>query len=334
MSEVQMLTLDQAADRLLATLSPVFVMHNRPDGDTCGSAAALLRLCRTLGKPAAAVCIDPIPDRLAFIFKPGEVLPLPLSGAHEIIPVDVASPQQLGLLKNSLTGPYTPVLMIDHHGVGTPFCDCYLEPDAPAAGGLVFKLACRLVERGDLPALPTEVVEACFTALSSDTGCFKFSNATAEAHFLAAQMMQLCPTLDTADINLRLFDSKSLSTLRAEAFAGANLEVSEDGKIAWLTVSAADRADFKLNEEDFETAIDVVRSLRGVEVAFTIKENREGKFKASLRSTGFNVANVAAAFDGGGHDRAAGCAVRGAADIQDAVDRVLAVIRTQQAAQA
>jgi hypothetical protein len=173
--------------------------------------------------------------------------------------------------------------MIDHHAVGTPYCDHLVDGGAAAAGEMVFRIAKRTVERGHLSELPHGVVEACFTALSSDTGCFRFSNTTARVHLAAAEMMEAYPEMDTAAINHSLFDSKSLSALRAEAFAGANLETALDGKVAFLTVSALDRADFDLNEEDFETAIDVVRSLRGAIVAFTVKENRDGKFKADFK---------------------------------------------------
>ena len=43
------------------------------------------------------------------------------------------------------------------------------------------------------------------------------------------------------------------------------------------------------------------------EIAVFVRENDDGSVKASLRSTGFNVAEVSAKFGGGGHIRAAGC---------------------------
>jgi phosphoesterase RecJ-like protein len=328
MPDLRALSVDEVIDRLLAAKDPIFLLHNRPDGDTVGSGAALVRLCRALGKTAHVACADPIPMRLDFIVREEEVLPLPLPHGRDLFTVDVASPMQLGSLRSVLTERPLPLAMIDHHAVGTPYCDHLVDGGAAAAGEMVFRIAKRTVERGHLSELPHGVVEACFTALSSDTGCFRFSNTTARVHLAAAEMMEAYPEMDTAAINHSLFDSKSLSALRAEAFAGANLETAMDGKVAFLTVSALDRADFDLGEEDFETAIDVVRSLRGAIVAFTVKENRDGKFKASLRSTGLNVAEVAATFGGGGHDRAAGCAVP-ASSLEDSVDTVLDAIRAQ-----
>ena len=64
-----------------------------------------------------------------------------------------------------------------------------------------------------------------------------------------------------------------------------------------------------LLDEHFETAIDVVRSLEGVEVAMTVKECPDGKFKVSFRSTELDVAKIAASLGGGGHARAAGCSL-------------------------
>lgn len=316
------LTLDEICHRLAEAKNPLFVLHTRPDGDTAGSAAALVRISRHLGKKAYALSGDPLPGRLEFLLEPEEQISLPLQGEWTVIPVDVASPVQLGRLESQLIGRYAPKMMIDHHEIGERFCDHYLEPGCAATGEIVFRIAERMVDLGLLDRIPEEAVAACFAALSSDTGCFRFSNAGPSAHMAAARMMTLCPQMDTAEINTLLYDSKSLSTIQAESFAGANMEVSEDGRIAWLTVSALDRGDFGLNDEDFETAIDVVRSLRNVEVAFTVKENRDGRFKASIRSRSLNVAKVAQHFGGGGHERAAGCAIA-AKTLEEALDLML-----------
>jgi phosphoesterase RecJ-like protein len=47
----------------------------------------------------------------------------------------------------------------------------------------------------------------------------------------------------------------------------------------------------------------------GADIAFVLKETDDGKFKASIRSCGIDVASVAKRHSGGGHTRAAGCTV-------------------------
>ena len=76
-----------------------------------------------------------------------------------------------------------------------------------------------------------------------------------------------------------------------------------------MIVTDAIRDGLGLLDEHFETAIDVVRSLEGVEIAMTVKESPDGKYKVSFRSTGLDVAKVAATLGGGGHVRASGCSL-------------------------
>ena len=70
----------------------------------------------------------------------------------------------------------------------------------------------------------------------------------------------------------------------------------------------------------------MVRSLAGVKVAFVVKENEEGAFRASLRSVGVDVASVAKSFGGGGHIRAAGCSIS-ADSIDSAAEMLLGALR-------
>ena len=95
-----------------------------------------------------------------------------------------------------------------------------------------------------------------------------------------------------------------------------------DGKVAYATLSTKERESLGISAEHFETAIDVVRSLCGTEIAFVAKEEKEGRIKVSLRSTGYDVASIAKSFGGGGHTRAAGCTVN-AKDTEEAAELIL-----------
>ena len=58
---------------------------------------------------------------------------------------------------------------------------------------------------------------------------------------------------------------------------------------------------------DCEEIVNFLRRLRGTRAAAILREEPDGSFKFSLRSTGAdNVQAVAARFDGGGHRNAAG----------------------------
>ena len=315
------LSAKQFARRLLTAECPVFVMHRRPDGDTVGSATALMLLAKALGKETYGLCADPIPERLSFLCEGLTVKTVPGPEKATFIAVDVASREQLGAI-DDLSLPFS--MMLDHHVVGTPFADHLLLPNAAAAGEAVYEVAKALLRLGALESIPQRVKYNLYVALSSDTGCFRYSNVTPKTLRCAAALLEN-GDVDAAEINHRLFETKSEKQLRAEAYAIEHTEASPDGKIAWVVLTNEDRIALGVEEEHLETVIDMVRSRAGVEIAIAVREQPNGALRASMRSTGFDVSKVASHFGGGGHLRAAGCTVT-ATSPKEALSLVLSEI--------
>jgi len=329
MTPFNALSAAEAAQRIAAASHPLFIMHCRPDGDTVGSAVALMHIARALGKKVYGLCADKIPERLHFLTDDFTIYQTLPHADFTPIAVDVASPAQLGASADMLReAGISPVLMIDHHAVGEPFADHYILPTAAAAGECVYHIAEALIAQGKLRALPSKAAYALYTALSSDTGCFRYSNVTPATLRTAAVLLE-DDAVDAADINHRLFETKSDRQLRAEAFAIEHTCASSDGKIAWVTVTQNDRRALGVEEEHLETVIDMVRSRAGVEIAVAIRETPNGTFRASMRSNGFDVASVATAFGGGGHVRAAGCSID-ARTVDEALKMILDEIARQK----
>lgn len=311
MSNVYPLSLSECADRILAVESATVITHIRPDGDTVGTSVALCRLFSALGKSAELLPADPIPKRLEFLTSGVKITDS--VNSKTVITCDVASPAQLGKLFDSLPSVD---LSIDHHKVSTPFAPHFTVGDISSAGEVLFRIIEVLVSRGAVELTP-EIAYPLYAAMSSDTGGFMFSSANADTYRAAAALMET--GINYADINHKLFHSKSADQVKAEGFVAERL-VSV-GNIAYAVITLGDREHLGLGSDAFETAIDVVRSLIGVEIAFTLKELEIGKYRVSLRSTGADVAAVAAEFSGGGHIRAAGCTVT--ADSPDEAARKL-----------
>ncbi len=301
MCDFKSLTLSECADALLATQRPLVVMHLRPDGDTVGSAAALCKIFEKLGKKVFYTCADPIPERLAFLAK--GLLYTENYENLEPISIDVASPAQLGELYEKLNVKLT----IDHHAINTPYAPNYTLADASSAGEVLYNIVCELEERGVL-SLDSEIAALLYASISSDTGGFIFSSAKEKTYLAAARLVSF--GIDHAEINRLLFHSKPEEQLRAEGYVATKIETAENGKTAYAIISKDERERIGLPFSAFECAIDVVRTLMGISCSFVIKETDKGEFKASLRSTGKNVAEIAARHGGGGHIRAAGCTVK------------------------
>ena len=317
MSDFKKLTAKECAERLLEIKNPTVLMHRRPDGDTVGTAAALIKVFAALGIRAEYACTDNIPERLKFLTK-GLTKSKNFEG-RELVAVDVAAPEQLGKLIDLHERTR---IIIDHHAVGKPFADYYVIPDASSAGETLFEVIEELILMKKLTLTP-EIAYPLYAAISSDTGGLIYSSTTAKTYRRVAKLVET--GIDFADVNHKLFNSKSESQLRAEGFIASKLTTAANGKIAYATLTKAEREALGISSEHFETAIDVIRSLLGAEVALFVKENDDGTLRASLRSTGIDVARVASLFSGGGHIRASGCSPI-ADSVADAAEMIITEI--------
>ena len=303
MADFKTLTAKECALELLKIERPLVLMHARPDGDTVGSCAALCKVFRMLGKEPRYLCADPIPERLAFLLKNEREASADELSSLQPVAVDIASAAQLGGIKDKIPAP---LLMIDHHELGMPFADNFIVHGESSGAEVVMQVCEELISMGKI-SMTRELAYPLYAGISSDTGSFRYSLTKPQTMRRAASLMEY--GINFSDINHRLFSSKSRAGLAAEGYIAENLKTAADGKVAYASVTRATRAALSAEMSDFETAVDVIRSLAGVEISFVIKETDSGEFRASIRSTGADVAKICAYFGGGGHIRAAGCSL-------------------------
>lgn len=293
------------------------ICHVSPDGDCIGSSFALKTTYERMGGEADVLCSDPAPAYLGFIMT--DEMKTEADENAVLCSLDVSNRERLG--------SFAPLadkidFMIDHHGVGEPFADGIVKPEASATGEMLVPLY--KMQREELGA-SHRVAMQLYAAISSDTGSFKYSNTTKETFSALADVIDdvnLDPELNAAEIARRLHDCKTKEAIRAEALAYANLKFAFGGKLAYTTVSAAEMKELGISEGDTGAVVDIPRSVEGVVVGFTVKE-KGGAYKLSVRSNdNTDVAAVCAKFGGGGHRRAAGATI-GAKTMEEAVNIAL-----------
>ena len=318
------LSFDALCQRLCQQKKTLIVYHIRSDADAVGSAFALKELFRVMGIPAYCLCSDEMPERLQFLADgtQGSVLLCEdmMPDYEQVISVDSASPAQLGELFIRLRKDVD--IMIDHHASGTPYADHYIDPNAAATGEIIYAIAKRLVEMGEIESIPRRVINCVYAAISSDTGGFRYANATPNTLRIAAELLEA--GVDGAEMNRLLFDSKSIKQIKAEGEVIKRLKTYADGRIAGCVLPYSVKQELELEDEHLGTLIDIPRSVFGVEVAFVVKqEETDGSFRVSMRSaTDFDVAAICSMFGGGGHKRAAGCTVK-AQSVEEAEKKIL-----------
>ena len=323
--------LDEVCRELAVPKNTVILFHVRPDGDAVGSAFALKLLLEAAGSRCFCMCANEVPQRLQFISEniQKSALPEALPEDFEIqrvLTVDTAAPSQLGELYERFAGKVD--FVIDHHSKNEPYADGLIMENAAAAGEVVFDISREFLKRGIVKKLPEKLDFCLYAAISSDTGCFKYSNVTPKTHIRSAELMK--SGVDTARINQLLFDSKSMEVLAVEKAGLETLKLYHNRKIAVVFFTYEMKTKLGVLDEHLETLIDVARSVEGAEVAVAIRQStKEKSFRVSTRSSGsVDVSAVCTHFGGGGHLRASACTIK-ADSIGHVADLVIAEIEKQ-----
>ena len=323
MPDFASVTLEAIADAIPSFGRTLILTHVNPDPDCLGSALALRGMLLAMGEDAKVVCPTPPPQYTAFLptlcgLTAEELTPDAAEAFDTVCAVDVASPNQLGDL-----AAYIPRVrfMVDHHRRGEPFAPFFIDPDAAAAGEILFRLYRMLRERGRVPSLP-DAARLLWCAVVGDTGGFQFSNTTPETHRTAALLLEeinrnaaLTGKPDTAELCRRLLAVRSLNDLKARAMAVRNLRLYRGGRLAAVLFTTDMLREEGLTEADLGGAVDIPRSVDGAAVALTLRQNaaEPRKFRLSSRANeDADCASVCASFGGGGHKRAAGCTIEAA----------------------
>lgn len=304
--------LDEVCELLREKKNTLIIFHVRPDADAIGASFALKLILEAMGSKTVCTCESEIPSRLTFLTEKHQRSARfdGLSQSFEferVITVDTASPSQLGTLQQYFDGKID--LMIDHHENGTRYADYYIRSDYAASGEIIFEIAQRLIEIGAFEKIPRDAYDLIYAALSSDTGCFKYSNVSPHTHLCAAELIK--QGIDAAEINRQLFDCKSEKMLAAEAVGFQNMKFFNNRKIAAVLFSYDLKKELELEDEHLETLVDVARAVDGVRIAMSVRQSTAVRsFRISLRSScAFDVSVVAKHFGGGGHTKAAACTI-------------------------
>ncbi len=312
---MQKLTRAETAAWLAAHDRFAIVTHCGPDGDTVGSASALCRGLRQLGKTAHVLENPQLPPKYEYLLEG-----ITKNDAEEhdtVISVDVAAPHMLSEVSRHLENRLS--LRIDHHGSSTPFGELELvDSTAAACGEIIYDLLMLLQVKLDIP-----MANALYTAVSTDTGCFRYANTTSGSFMVAAACKAVSP--DLTDITRTLFDTVTLGRLRLQGWVVENMELLRDGQVAIVAIPYKLKEQLGLVEADMENISGFPRSIEGVKLAATLRQEEEGPVKLSVRAVpGWDAAAVCEKFGGGGHKGAAGAGLD--MPLEQAVEAVKAAL--------
>ena len=288
--------------------------HRRPDGDTLGSAALLCRGLRQLGKRAYVLENPEVTPKYTFLL---EGLTKGCADRDDtVICVDVAA---TGMLCQAFSGLEDRIaLRIDHHINNRPFAQNELvEPETAACGEVVYGV---LQQMG--VALDKEMAKALYTAVSTDTGCFRYGNTTKDTFRVASDCAAVYGNL--RQLNQMLFETVSLPRLRMQGWMVENAKFLAEGKICVCAIPLEIERQMGVTEDDMENISGFPRTIAGVVLAATLRQEQD-RVKLSVRADStVDASEICAKFGGGGHRGAAGANLD--CTIEDAVKALIEVL--------
>ena len=310
-----------AAIKLKESYRILLTCHRNPDGDAIGSELAIAELAKKIGVDAVILNRDATPANLTMLPGADQVLvaddlPEDFPEKYDLV-VTVECPQLERTGFQGLT--QVPILNIDHHPDNPAYGVVnYLDDESPAVGEMVWRL---YSEIGVMPS--PDAATNLFVALSTDTGDFRYSNATGRAFRTAAEMVDA--GADPPRVANWVHNNRSLPSVRLLGESLRSLRVISDGRLALITANQDAFLQAEAGPEDTEETVNLPRSIAGVEAVAYFKQWEPGVVRVSLRSRGsVDVRTVAASFGGGGHTNAAGCTIQG--DLAEVEEKVASAV--------
>ena len=276
--------------------------HLNPDGDALGSAVGLSQYLDQLGIVNSVVCHHEAPRNLRFL--PGvdrvrqSVAP---DQEYDLgIICDLDSLERLGSLQPAFEAlPRT--VVIDHHVPMEQPGDLRIIDTAASATAVILTEMLTFLDAAFTPEMAT----CLLTGIVTDTGSFRFRNTNPKALALAATLLD--HGADIAKVSEEIFQRRPLSGARILGRMLDKFVLECDDQLCWSYLEFEDFESSGAKDEDTEGFVNELLSIDTVQIAFLARENKPGRARVSIRSRGgFDVAEIARQFGGGGHRNAAG----------------------------
>ena len=280
---------------------PIFITgHINPDGDALG-ASFCLKLLLDNENIDADIDFDiatSLPTNLDHL--PYELITKNIKTSYETVFIfDCGNPSRLGKYENIVLKANN-IIVIDHHIDPTFGTLQIVDPNAASTTQVLFR---QLVK--EKYKINKAMADCLLTGLITDTGRFQYPNTTTEVFTIASEL--LSNGADLSSISENIYGSIEFNALKLQSEIINRIEFEKDIQFTYSTIYQNDYKKYNISPEETDFMIDVVRLVKGANIALLLKEQVDGSFKGSLRSrNNFNVQEIASIFNGGGHKAASG----------------------------
>lgn len=273
--------------------------HMNPDGDSLACQLALAEALEQLGKHVSLQSADAVPamyrqlpgaDRIRRVKE--------IEGSYDVaILMECPDIERTGFDRV----PARTLIGIDHHPEHPQgFHVNWVNEKAAAAAELVYSL---LQDLGC--EITASMAENLFAAILTDTGSFNFSNTTARALEIAAQLIRKGAVPEV--VAQKVYNSYPPEKLDLIGLLLSNMRRQLGGKFILLAMDYEQITKHGYASEIFENIVNFPLMTQTVRVSALGRESEPGFWRFSMRSKGaIDIGSLARELGGGGHRNAAG----------------------------
>lgn len=274
--------------------------HGRPDGDAIGSQIGLKEAILATFPYKKVYAVGDVNPKVSFVGDVDEIEDSVYNNALVIV-LDSSDTNMINDERYKL-GRY--IIKVDHHISNVNYGDMNIVDTseiscASLLAKIIFSCNMKLTSHG---------ARALFTGIVTDSGRFRYSGVSSETFNMASKLMKYDFDFNEIYNNLYIEDLEVVK-LRAEMVS--KFKISTKG-IAYLVNTQEDV--IKYNTDMFTISrgmVNVMAGIKGIDIWANFTEEQNGKVIVELRSSKYNVNQIAVKYGGGGHKFASGATVEG-----------------------
>ena len=295
--------------------SIMLTTHENPDGDGLGAESGLYYHLKEQNKDVRIINYSPLPREYKYL-NSDNIFECYDNESHDdwikdidlVIVFDVGDFLRIRTLVNTIEKYDIETMNIDHHPHPDDNVFTYnlVNLSAAATGCMVYDYL-KVVR--DKP-IPKNSLLGIYTAMMTDTGCFRYSNTDNKCHEIAIECLNI--GIETHKIYQHIYENSTRSRIKLMGEFLSNLKYELDGTFAWFIISNEMMKVANATRSDVDGFTDMVRTISGVEVSLMIFQQNDSSCRINFRSKGrYSVNDIAKELGGGGHAFAAGAVVNG-----------------------
>lgn len=287
----------------------LLISHQKPDGDTSGSAIAMAEMLEGFGKDVVLFDDDVLAEEFQFLIKAQEyVQSFDINDFDLAIAFDGGTYKMFGLHEShpELFNGKFPLINIDHHVSNEMYGKWNFVEVKDAATTVVVAKIFRALQWRITPQISTPLMMGLYT----DTGSLMHSNATAATHREAGFLLR--KGADLRRIVKNVFRTKSVQKLKLWGKILSRAE-KNDERVVSSYVNLEDFERTKSSPDDLTGVVDYLNAVPDSQYSILFTQPKPGKVKGSLRTLhqDLDLTQYAGKMGGGGHKQACGFTVEG-----------------------